>query len=74
MAVVCTFWGAILVSISACHAEDPGSIPDRRVYLLHKNLFGKATNQNVADYDTCASTWHSAVQKYYDQATLVYRM
>ena len=26
--------GSIVVSISACHAEDPGSIPGRGVLLL----------------------------------------
>ena len=30
---VCTFRGSIVVSISACHAEDPGSIPGRGVLL-----------------------------------------
>jgi hypothetical protein len=31
---VCTFRGSIVVSISACHAEDPGSIPGRGILLL----------------------------------------
>ena len=30
---VCTFRGSIVVSISACHAEDPGSIPGRGVLV-----------------------------------------
>ena len=31
--------GSIVVSISACHAEDPGSIPGRGGYFLHFLLF-----------------------------------
>ena len=30
--------GSIVVSISACHADDPGSIPGRGVYL-HPGAF-----------------------------------
>ena len=30
----CVFLDSIVVSISACHAEDPGSIPGRGVFLL----------------------------------------
>ena len=29
----CRFHGSIVVSISVCHAEDPGSIPGRGVFL-----------------------------------------
>ena len=31
----CELRGSIVVSISACHAEDPGSIPGRGVFLQH---------------------------------------
>ena len=31
---VCVVLGSIVVSISACHAEDPGSIPGRGVPLF----------------------------------------
>ena len=31
--------GSIVVSISACHAEDPGSIPDRGVAACTKEQF-----------------------------------
>ena len=31
IANVCVVLGSIVVSISACHAEDPGSIPGRGV-------------------------------------------
>ena len=27
--IICIFLGSIVVSISACHVEDPGSIPGR---------------------------------------------
>ena len=30
----CEFLGSIVVSISACHAEDPGSIPGRGGYFF----------------------------------------
>ena len=30
--------GSIVVSISACHAEDPGSIPGRGVFPMHSSL------------------------------------
>ena len=34
----CQFLGSIVVSISACHAEDPGSIPGRGVpFFIHKS-------------------------------------
>ena len=31
----CKLRGSIVVSISACHAEDPGSIPGRGAFLQH---------------------------------------
>ena len=31
--------GSIVVSISACHAEDPGSIPGRGVLFLFNSYF-----------------------------------
>ena len=37
--------GSIVVSISACHAEDPGSIPGRGDYCL---LLGAAAREHVA--------------------------
>ena len=30
--------GSIVVSISACHADDPGSIPGRGVFQLHLSI------------------------------------
>ena len=34
IAIVCVVLGSIVVSISACHAEDPGSIPGRGVQIF----------------------------------------
>ena len=42
LVVVCIFRGSIVVSISACHAEDPGSIPGRGVYLWCDGLVDDA--------------------------------
>ena len=38
--------GSIVVSISACHAEDPGSIPGRGVCANPPALFGVAAPAN----------------------------
>ena len=35
----CAFLGSIVVSISACHAEDPGSIPGRGVRIFFPFFF-----------------------------------
>ena len=35
------FRGSIVVSISACHAEDPGSIPGRGVLQFLAGFFGR---------------------------------
>ena len=35
----CYIRGSIVVSISACHAEDPGSIPGRGGFLCSFNVF-----------------------------------
>ena len=49
-ALLADFLGSIVVSISACHAEDPGSIPGRGVlfffsfqFILHDLFFSLST-------------------------------
>ena len=46
------FRGSIVVRISACHAEDPGSIPGRGVVSLpHALVFEAIGEHNEAGYE-----------------------
>ena len=49
--------GSIVVSISACHAEDPGSIPGRGDYCL---LLGAAAREHVAPCAIFSIRLHAA--------------
>ena len=60
-----TFRGSIVVSISACHAEDPGSIPGRGVCRsAFRHPYGRSTKQLAQPPRTRALprearvTWH----------------
>ena len=48
---------SIVVSISACHAEDPGSIPGRGDYCL---LLGAAAREHVAPCAIFSIRLHAA--------------
>ena len=47
---------SIVVSISACHAEDPGSIPGRGIYVVPSMIVSANNSQGVG-----TGTWTLAI-------------
>ena len=55
--------GSIVVSISACHAEDPGSIPGRGVFAYVINVqFQKCNTRCAVTHASVVQSWHGASQ------------
>ena len=53
--------GSIVVSISACHAVDPGSIPGRRVFFLREYVLGRGRRDQVSIHSYVALSTASSV-------------